>query len=86
MDVAHAVLIEIGKGQGLQVVKAPLAKFPGGTHLNDDCQGAGNVVGACGYQNGQHIQHQEDTNGIKSPQPYIVIQGIALKQGQNDVC
>ena len=85
MNVAYAVLIKIREGQGLQMVKAQLPQLPIGAHFDDDSQCAGNVVGHSRNQNGQQVKHHEDRNGIEYAQPYIMIQGISLKQGQDDV-
>ena len=73
VDIAHAVLIKIGKAQGLQVIEACLPQLPVHPHFDDGSQGAGNIVGARSHQNGQKIGNQKGRQGIKGPKPHETV-------------
>ena len=85
MDVAHAILVEIGKRQGLQVLKTGLPQFLVHPHFNDHCQRAGNVVDYRLQDNGHQISNDEKNDGIKGTLADKVVQGIALVLGDHNI-
>ena len=85
VNVAHAVLVVVGEGEGLQMLKSPLTQFPVYQHFHGGGQGAGHIVGACGGEYGEQIQQHKGEQGIENAQPDEMVQGVALEQGQHNV-
>ena len=80
MNIANTVLIEIGKGEGLQMVEASLPQLPVDPHLHNGCHRAGDIVHHGSKNDGKQIADHKGSDGIKHTFSNKMIQRIALKQ------
>ena len=85
MDVAHAVLIEIAEGKGLQVIESRRPEIPVHGDLRGHGAAAGNVVHHRGEQDRGHIKRDIPGQGIQGVPGDKVVQGIALQQRQHQI-
>ena len=85
MDIAHAVLIEITEGKGLEMIEGSGAQIPVNGNLRGHGSPAGDIIHDGGKQNGADIQNNIPGKRIHRIAGNKMIQGIALEQRQDDI-
>ena len=85
VDVAHAVLVVVGEGQGLQMVEGRVAQVPVHPHLDVHAVHGGDVVEHRAAADEREIEDHEPHDGVQGPLADEVVQGIALEEGHAGV-
>ena len=85
MDVAHAVLVEIGEGQGLQVFEGRIAQVVVDQDLDPPTLIQAVIVVQLLQHHKQQVETQEDREAMQVPVRHEMIQGPAVEQGKDRV-
>ena len=85
VDVAHAVLVKVGKGQGLQMPEGGFPQIPVDADLRNGGQGAGNVIGDSREDHRDGVENDEEENGVHGLVAHIMIQRVTPKKRQDNI-
>ena len=85
VDIAHAVLIEIGKGQGLQVGEGGVAQVPVDRHLDPAALIEAVIIVQLLQNHEQEVEKQEDRQALQGPLRHKVVQGPAVEEREGRI-
>ena len=85
MNVAYAVLIEIGEGKGLQMIEAPLLQVTAYAHFHTLCRIERQNREKHLSAEGQTVKNGEQRNGVKHLRNYVVVDGVPLEKRNDNV-
>ena len=85
VDIAHAVLVEVGKRQGLQVGEGVVSEILVHAHLDAGAHECRGVVDERGQQNGGEVERDVERQALQRAERDEVVQGVALKDRDHHV-